>query len=280
MIVSRLSCDKLHAPVQHTPLIVMEQLIRDLNSPQNQGQPETINTIQRQIQRLQSEPAAWQGALDLLNSEDNILRFYGALTLGLKVNNDWDRDNIGKNRETLSQLIEQLVVIYVRLAVAEGTTDLVTSKLSQALAAVFGKPDAAWALPCRQVLACLLAAQYLPQEQVPSMTEILLAKTTVAAQALKAVLRLSLAIHEEVAGTPQNQTSHRVQVQLSNNAADVWQILHFMLTAFLDHAGLTKDQASTYPLQVDWTGGNPVLTLQEGLNQIQVRPSCAFYGVN
>jgi len=258
----------------------MEQLIQDLNSPHNQGQPEMIDMIQRQIQRLQSEPAAWQGAFDLLNTDDNVLRFYGALTLGLKVNNDWDRDGIGKNRETLSQVTEQLVVIYVRLALAEGTTDLVVSKLSQALAAVFAKPDTAWAFPCRQVLASMLAGRYLPQAEVPSMTDVLTADTSVTAQALKAVLRLALAVHEEVAATPQEQTSPRVQVQLSNNATDVWQILHFTLIAFSDNAKLARDQNFSYQLRVDWSKGNAVLTLQEGLQQIQVCVDCPPYRIN
>lgn len=67
----------------------MEQLIRDLNAPGNQGDPEKINNIQRQIQKLQRDPSAWDLGLTLLNHADDIMRFYGALTIGIKVNNDW-----------------------------------------------------------------------------------------------------------------------------------------------------------------------------------------------
>lgn len=67
----------------------MEQLIRDLNDPRNQSLPGNISHIQRQIQHLQREPSAWQTGLDFLEHPDAILRFYGALTLTVKVNADW-----------------------------------------------------------------------------------------------------------------------------------------------------------------------------------------------
>ncbi len=67
----------------------MEQLIRELNDPGNQAAPERINEIQRQIQRLQRDKSAWQGGLDLLQHYEAIIRFYGALTLTIKINADW-----------------------------------------------------------------------------------------------------------------------------------------------------------------------------------------------
>lgn len=67
----------------------MEKLIRELNDPGNQSAPERINEIQRQIQRLQREKTAWQLGLDLLQNEEANLRFYGALTLTIKINADW-----------------------------------------------------------------------------------------------------------------------------------------------------------------------------------------------
>lgn len=251
----------------------MERLINELNSPRNQGKPEAINEIQKQLQRLQSDPTAWQGALDLLSNDDNILRFYGALTLGLKINADWERDKIGENRDLLAQLTEQLVVTYVKLAATEGTTDLVISKLSQVLAAIFAKPDAAWAFPCRHILACLLAGQYMQQTEVPSMADILAAKTTLPAYSLKAVLRLALALHEEIATTSHNPTNHRTHVHLANNAVDIWQIFHFTLTSFSELGEETNHQ-STANLQVDWSKGQPLPVLQDTLHQIQVCDFC------
>lgn len=69
--------------------MTMEQLIAELLNPNNQSSPERIFEIQRQIQKLQREKGAWQLGLDLLNHEEAIVRFYGALTLTIKINADW-----------------------------------------------------------------------------------------------------------------------------------------------------------------------------------------------
>lgn len=67
----------------------LEQLIRELNSPRNQGAPDRIFEIQTQIQRLQRDRSAWQIGLDLLDHDEPQIRFFGALTLTIKVNADW-----------------------------------------------------------------------------------------------------------------------------------------------------------------------------------------------
>lgn len=67
----------------------MEHLIKDLNDPVNQASSGRIQAIQRQIQQLQREKSAWQTGLDFLQHEDAIIRFYGALTLTVKINADW-----------------------------------------------------------------------------------------------------------------------------------------------------------------------------------------------
>jgi hypothetical protein len=67
----------------------MERLIGDLYDPANQSSPERINEIQTQIQRLQREKSAWQLGLDLLHHGEATVRFYGALTLTIKINADW-----------------------------------------------------------------------------------------------------------------------------------------------------------------------------------------------
>ena len=67
----------------------MEQFIGELHNPGSQPSPSRINEIQKQIQRLQREKAAWQLGLDLLHHDQAIMRFYGALTLTIKINADW-----------------------------------------------------------------------------------------------------------------------------------------------------------------------------------------------
>ena len=67
----------------------MEQLIYELNDPVNQASPLRVNHIQQEIQRLQRDQTAWRMGLDMLRHENAIVRFYGALTLTIKVNVDW-----------------------------------------------------------------------------------------------------------------------------------------------------------------------------------------------
>lgn len=67
----------------------MDRLILELNDPANQGAPERIHEIERQIQALQREKSSWQLGLDLLHHQQATVRFYGALTLNIKINIDW-----------------------------------------------------------------------------------------------------------------------------------------------------------------------------------------------
>lgn len=67
----------------------MEQLIYELNRAGNQSAPGRIHEIQKQIQHLQRERSAWQLGLDFLQHDEATIRFYGALTLTIKINADW-----------------------------------------------------------------------------------------------------------------------------------------------------------------------------------------------
>jgi hypothetical protein len=67
----------------------MEQLIKQLNSQSNRPSPDEIREIERRIQNLQREFSGWRLGVDLLGNEDPLVRFYGALTLTIKINADW-----------------------------------------------------------------------------------------------------------------------------------------------------------------------------------------------
>lgn len=228
----------------------MEQLIRDLNSPANQGKPQVINELQRQIQHLQKQPLAWQTGLDLLNQQDPLLQFYGALTLSLKVDADWDQDEVGKDRERTSQLVELLVSNFVRLA-NNAAPIFVIIKLSAALAAVFTKPEAAWAHPPRHVLACAIAGHYMPQNEAPRIEDVLASSVTIKGSALQAVLQLCLALYERLASGSDPQSGHSSQVKLSNNATEIWQLLLFTLRSYSVSLGHPQPTNKNIALRVD-----------------------------
>jgi hypothetical protein len=67
----------------------MEQLIDELLDPTTRSTPKRIEEVQKQIQGLQRETAGWQLGLALLKGSSSQLRFYGALTLTIKIRTDW-----------------------------------------------------------------------------------------------------------------------------------------------------------------------------------------------
>lgn len=66
----------------------MEQLIEELVDLASRPSPARIEEVQREIQRLQREPDGWQRGLALLKKDSPHFRFYGALTLTVKIRTD------------------------------------------------------------------------------------------------------------------------------------------------------------------------------------------------
>lgn len=60
-----------------------------LYDPANAGNPPKIALIQEQLQALQKSPQAWLIANSLLSDNGTDLRFFGALTFTVKINQDW-----------------------------------------------------------------------------------------------------------------------------------------------------------------------------------------------
>lgn len=261
----------------------MEHLIQSLNSTANQGKPAVIHELQRQIQQLQAESSAWQGSLDLLDTGDPLLQFYGALTLNIKVHADWDKDKIGQDRTTVHQLVQQVLTRYTALNQTPGT-DVVLSKLAATLAAIFAKPNAAWAYPCRHALACIVAKQYLEQSALPTMQELLSSKSTISAYAFKAVILLASAMCETSGSSSNTALGHGLQLRLSNNLTDVWVLIHFYLLRHRDQQVQRHTQSPhrSHPSVSNWTGLVIDLsddTVQTGLFElvIEMIPSWTYF---
>ena len=53
------------------------------------GLPQKIARIQVILQKLQRSQDGWQFADALLQSQDDKVRFFGALTFTIKINHDW-----------------------------------------------------------------------------------------------------------------------------------------------------------------------------------------------
>ncbi|ETN40637.1 uncharacterized protein HMPREF1541_04916 [Cyphellophora europaea CBS 101466] len=230
----------------------MEPLIRALNDPKNQGSPAHIHQIQKQLQVLQRETSAWQAALDFLQNQDALIRFYGALTLTIKINADWKTDKFSKDTDARSSLLEALLSSYIRLALLEDE-NYVLQKLASTLATLYQKLGAEWPSPVRHIFGSLLQGQYVPSEQLPPMAGLLGLASQRSAKQIASILRLSVTLAEDVNSKAPGSTT---QQQLSLSCSDTLELLSHVLTGycqtFIDPSISSNPPQLNFP-QADFT---------------------------
>ncbi|GMF70949.1 unnamed protein product [Aspergillus oryzae] len=122
-------------------------LVSQLYDPANTGNPAKIKAIQEHLQILQKGPQAWLIANNLLSDESTDLRFFGALTFTVKINQDW------------------YVKWYTLVAIEY--PDLLVS-LASSLATIFLKPNAPWNQALWNLAASLANGKHLSEEQCQS----------------------------------------------------------------------------------------------------------------
>jgi len=81
--VEEVRCSSTFLQDQMTDIV---QLVQRLYLP---GSPALISKTQETLQRLQRSPEGWQLGDALLSSNDEKVRFFGALTFTVKLNADW-----------------------------------------------------------------------------------------------------------------------------------------------------------------------------------------------
>ncbi|KAE8317807.1 armadillo-type protein [Aspergillus transmontanensis] len=138
-------------------------LVSQLYDPANTGNPAKIKAIQEHLQILQKGPQAWLIANNLLSDESTDLRFFGALTFTVKINQDWQQLNEDEARELLGRLIDHYVLL-----VNGGERPLVVRKLASSLATIFLKPNAPWNHALWNLAASLANGKHLLEEQCQS----------------------------------------------------------------------------------------------------------------
>ena len=74
-------------------MALSSQLVHRLYQP---GLPQEITKIQDTLQKLQRSQQGWQFADALLRSQDEKVRFFGALTFTIKINQDWQGASVFK----------------------------------------------------------------------------------------------------------------------------------------------------------------------------------------
>ncbi|KAF2008848.1 ARM repeat-containing protein [Aaosphaeria arxii CBS 175.79] len=122
-------------PSQSLPLGLeeIERLVKSLYEP---GNAKKISETEATLRVLQHSPQGWEIADALLNNSDENVRFFGALTFTIKLNNDSASLSEEHSQQLLSKLIYHLV--------SRDGTSVSTRKLCSTLAQYFSKPVSTW----------------------------------------------------------------------------------------------------------------------------------------
>ncbi|KAH6893595.1 armadillo-type protein [Thelonectria olida] len=127
------------------------QLILSLYRPNT---PEVISRIQATLSQLQSSPQAWAMARDLLSRPDDKVKFFGALTIIIKLNNE----SSSLSTDDADELLQSLIGWYLE-ALHQANGPLVIRKLSSALGTFFLHFHRLWRRFIHHLSVCLISGQ-------------------------------------------------------------------------------------------------------------------------
>ena len=143
-----------------TSVAEVERLVQRLYSSSD---PLVVNETQSQLQAIQRE-REWQIAETLLQSDDQNVRFFGALTWLVKIN----QDGASLSEDDLQQLQATLLNWTVQLA-SRGESILVLRKLCSVLVGFFMLAKVDWRLCIRHIIVCFRHGQVFDTETAVTM---------------------------------------------------------------------------------------------------------------
>ncbi|KAI5272802.1 ARM repeat-containing protein [Aureobasidium subglaciale] len=135
------------------------ELVRRLNDPRYAA---GASQISRELQEIQLSHQGWAAADAMLDHEDTNIKFYGALTLQIKLNKD--RNTL--NDEAAIELRSRLIMWFVRLTLGDMPPKLIIDKLCSTLATYFIQSPVPWAQTVRQIICSLHAGDVVPVEML------------------------------------------------------------------------------------------------------------------
>ncbi|KAL1967654.1 hypothetical protein VTN77DRAFT_2911 [Rasamsonia byssochlamydoides] len=161
--MSRSRMDAAGAPdPAANPTVLLEEtktLVSELYHPRGRT-PAELKAIQERLQVIQKCPQGWQIADGLLGTEDTDMRFFGALTFTVKINQDWNELSEKDIQDLLTYLMDRFVAL-----VNSGEKALVIRKLASSLIAIFLKPNTSWNRAICDLAASLSNRNQVPKEQ-------------------------------------------------------------------------------------------------------------------
>lgn len=166
-----------------------ERLIQGLYAPG--GYDARIEDV---LQRYQRSQRGWAFADELLQSQNSQVRYFGALTFIVKINNDWDTLSEGDAASLHERLLEWLLRL-----VKNGEGRFVLRKLCSALVAYYLRPSVTWDHYVKRLIYSFsLDAVVSPEQNLSSYQSTDKALDALNNLQLKTVLWFSATFVEEV----------------------------------------------------------------------------------
>lgn len=131
-------------PLQGLPISFeqVEELVKSMYEP---GNARKIAETEATLRVLQRAPQGWELADALLGNKDEQVRFFGALTFTIKLN----QDAAGLSEDDSRQLLQK----FIHHLVAKPAISIATRKLCSTMAMYFCKPLSVWTR-CIRSLVC------------------------------------------------------------------------------------------------------------------------------
>lgn len=143
----------MEGPYPDLSLDEVQFLILSLYQPNS---PQIIADAQACLSRFQCSSQAWTMIQDLLQCPDENVKFFGALTVIIKLN----KESSALNNEDATELLIRLVGWYIR-SLVHSDSPLVLRKLSSAIGTHFIHFHHLWPLYLRHIVLCLACGQSL-----------------------------------------------------------------------------------------------------------------------
>ncbi|KAE8150709.1 putative importin 13 [Aspergillus avenaceus] len=251
--------------------------VSQLYDPANTGNPAKIKAIQEHLQRLQKGPQAWLIANTLLGDESTDLRFFGALTFTVKINQDWQQLSENEAQELLRRLIDHYVLL-----VNGGERALVIRKLATSLATIFLKPNAPWNHALWHLAASLANGKHLPEERCRSFDLHSAVLPAMSEEQVMSLLHFSTILGEEL--TRWNSESRRNGDcnRISENTKHAFVLVEFVLGHMLQQefsgnsisdGALGIEAINTYQ---SWLAVRSGFQLRNAISASQLAPATSY----
>ncbi|WPH00834.1 Hypothetical protein R9X50_00366400 [Acrodontium crateriforme] len=230
----------VNAPVAApTNIEEVEQLVKRLYQPNS---PKIIQEINNQLQHLQLSSDGWQMADTLLGSNDSTVRFFGALTFQVKLNNDGPSLDHSTAQTVLTRLVFWLV------QVSHDRDAMVCRKLCSALTTYFLRSPFIWKRPLQHLAMSLQNGNAVVEAPVEnSSTDISMILRDLDSYQIITLLWFSSTLADEVGkvdpNTAANAQMHTLMETIVRNASALMQ------HAFTNQGGEETNSASSEALK-------------------------------